>query len=235
MNNVRITSLVSLFWLVIVSSAAADVGNPKRGGEIYRACVACHSLEPGAHLTGPSLANLWKKSAGKKEDYSRYSEELGSVQFEWNEDTLNAWLDNPQAMVPGTYMQFQGISDLQDRTDIIAFLEVAMSADGYANASEQELAPESYLRGQQPPMLSDSPPRSQITSIRHCRDGYFIDTADGTNSVHWEKNIRIKVDSQSTGPHPESPVIIQSGMRGDRFSVIFHSIDEISNFIKKQC
>jgi len=44
---------------ILISSASAAIGaegDAKRGAAVYRACGACHSLEPGLHLTGPSLA-----------------------------------------------------------------------------------------------------------------------------------------------------------------------------------
>ena len=42
--------------LLAAPSMAQDPADPRRGGELYRNCVACHSLEPGAHLSGPTLA-----------------------------------------------------------------------------------------------------------------------------------------------------------------------------------
>ena len=44
--------------LLAVAPAAMAEGDPELGAQAYRACVACHSLEPGLHLTGPSLAGL---------------------------------------------------------------------------------------------------------------------------------------------------------------------------------
>ena len=60
---------VSFLLLVVAAFAATPMearadGDAKRGGAQYRACVACHSLDAGAHLTGPSLADLWAKKAG---------------------------------------------------------------------------------------------------------------------------------------------------------------------------
>ncbi len=37
----------------------------KKGASAYRICAACHSLQPGVHLSGPSLAGwLWTAAGG---------------------------------------------------------------------------------------------------------------------------------------------------------------------------
>jgi cytochrome c len=40
----------------------------------------------------------------------------------WDAKTLNAYLSEPQKVVPGNVMPFSGISDAQKRADIIAYL-----------------------------------------------------------------------------------------------------------------
>lgn len=119
------TIIFAAFLLAAAGSpAVAQVeGDPKRGGEIYRSCVACHSLRPGVHLSGPSLAEIWDKKAGSIESFKRYSAGLKSSDFVWDENTLNAWLADPVAMVPDTYMTFRGIQDDRARTDLVAFLQ----------------------------------------------------------------------------------------------------------------
>ncbi|MGH7267742.1 MAG: c-type cytochrome, partial [Candidatus Rokuibacteriota bacterium] len=44
--------------------AAQPPGNPGRGAALFGQCVACHSTEPGVHLSGPSLARIWERRAG---------------------------------------------------------------------------------------------------------------------------------------------------------------------------
>jgi cytochrome c len=63
-----------------LSTAKAD-GDPTRGAAVYRACVACHSLEPQLNLTGPSLAGLWGKKVASVEDFPRYSKALKAQEF----------------------------------------------------------------------------------------------------------------------------------------------------------
>jgi cytochrome c len=54
-------------------------------------------------------------------DYA-YSPALKAAGIVWDETTLDRWLADPQAMVPGTKMTFS-VDDAQDRADVIAFLK----------------------------------------------------------------------------------------------------------------
>ncbi|MFC4350877.1 c-type cytochrome [Fodinicurvata halophila] len=221
---------------VLVTTVQAQVeGDPKRGAAQYRACIACHSLEPGTHLTGPSLAELWGQPAGEAAGFIRYSEGLGTADFTWDKATLDAWLADPQSMIPDTYMIFRGIADDQARADLIAFLEIAMAPGGAKAVLDRGLVPAEYVRGQKPDSLKTPPPRAQVTKIRHCRDSYFVTTADGTETPYWEMNLRLKLDTRETGPEPGKPVIVASGMMGDRASVVFARLDELMRFIAEEC
>jgi len=68
-----IATAVIMTAFAIDAAAGQESGDPKRGGENYRACVACHSLESNAHLTGPSLAGLFGRGAGEAAGFDRYS------------------------------------------------------------------------------------------------------------------------------------------------------------------
>ena len=214
---------------------AQEAGDPHRGGELYRSCVACHSLEPDVHLTGPSLAETWGQKAGKAEGYNRYSAGLKAAEFDWDADTLNAWLAGPAAMIPGTYMTFPGIGDDQARSDLIAFLAIAMARRGADAVVAQQLAPREHVQGQAPEPLKGAPPEQQVQAIRHCGDSFFVKTADGKETPFFEMNVRLKLDTRSTGPEPGKPVIVGSGMMGDRVSIIFASVVDLTRFVVEKC
>ncbi len=162
-----------------LSSAKAD-GDPKRGAAVYRACVACHSLEPNLHLTGPSLAGLWGKKAASVQEFPRYSRALKAQEFIWDETTLNAWVANPDAFVKDNSMTFRGIKDDKARGDLIAFLRLALAPDGAESVVAKGLIPEQMARGQAPEPLDRAGPEEQVASVRHCRNTFFVVTADGT-------------------------------------------------------
>jgi len=217
------------------ASAAADDAALKKGAQAYRACVACHALEPGLHLGGPSLAGFWNREAGAAPGFSRYSQGLKDAEFSWNAAALDGWLKNPADMIPGTSMSFRGIADDQLRADLVAFLEYVGQPGGPEQAVAEGLIPQGYIRGPAPPPLKDAPARARVVSMRHCGDGYNIRTADGEESVHWEKNIRLKLDSADTGPPEGVAVMLGAGMQGDRYSVIFRNLDDLNSIVSEEC
>ncbi len=214
----------------------AGAGDAKRGAESYRACVACHSLEPDVHLTGPSLDGAWGRKAGTAERYIRYSKALKESGIVWDETTLNAWLAGPADLVPGTYMVLRMMPrDEGERGDLIAFLKLATAPGGAKAVRQAGLILDAYIAGQAPEPLNGQPVKAQVTGVRHCEDSYFITTADGVETPYWEMNVRLKIDSRSTGPTPGKPVVADAGMMGDRISVVFASLPELKQFLVEKC
>jgi len=94
-------------------------GVPTRGAEIYETkCGACHSLD--ANRIGPNHRNLFGRKAGSIADF-HYTNALKQSGIVWNAQTLDRWLQNPVAMVPGTAMGIR-LTSAQDRADVIAYL-----------------------------------------------------------------------------------------------------------------
>jgi cytochrome c len=117
--------LAGLFLLLLATGAAAETGDASRGQRIFRACAACHSLQPVKSMTGPSLSGIWSKKAGSDPSFSRYSDALKSTDIVWDDNTLDAWVTNPQLIVPGNEMTFPGVKEPQQRLDLLAFLKQA--------------------------------------------------------------------------------------------------------------
>jgi cytochrome c2 len=111
--------------LLAATHRAEAAGDPDAGAQVFRTCAACHTLEPGLHRTGPSLANVFGRKAGAAEGFHRYSDAPKSADLVWREDTLSTFLANPQTFLPGNRMTFPGITDAQARADGIAYLETA--------------------------------------------------------------------------------------------------------------
>lgn len=233
--NIKICVIAGASVLAWTASGQARAeGDPQRGAAIYRSCAACHSLEPNLHLTGPSLADMWGKKAASAADFPRYSKALKAQDFLWEETTMNAWLANPAAFVPGNLMTFRGIDD-KVRADLIAFLKLAMAPNGSKSVVARGLIPAMLARGQAPEPLGDAGPAEQVTAIRYCQNSFFVTTADGEERPFWALNLRLKVDSSALGPKGGKPVLTGSGMQGDRASVVFSDPAQIGAFIQSKC
>lgn len=229
-----LATLAGLAGVLSPLSALAG-GDVERGAQIYRSCVACHALEPDLHLTGPSLAGVWNRPAGKAEGFTRYSDALRGAGFPWDATALDTWLESPRAMIVGTSMTFPGIDDAGQRTDLIAFLEQAGRPGGAERLVASGTIPMAYLRGPEPQPIGDAPDHARVTAVGHCGDGFTIETADGGRSIHWEQNIRLKIDSTDSGPPSGIGVILSAGMQGDRFSVIFSSVADLQRIVSETC
>ena len=216
-------------------ASAQDADDAAKGATAYRLCASCHSLRPGVHLSGPSLAGLWGKRAATIADYTRYTDALKQAGIVWDQNTFNAWLADPQAMVPGTTMTFQGIRQSDTLSKLIAFLRLALVPGGAAKVVQQGLISAALADGQLPPDLSSVSANQRVREIRRCRDAYYITTADGGRFPFWESNVRLKIDTSSRGPKNGEPVLLRSGMAGDRVSVVFSSLSEIGRLIGEKC
>jgi cytochrome c len=208
----------------------ATAGDPEAGARAFRACVACHSLEPGRQLTGPSLAGLWNKKAGAVDGFRRYSPALKESSLVWNEATLDDWIADPKRAVPGNRMTFPGIKDPKTREDLIAFLKEAGTGSAKRQAQQGGMARSPAL-----PNLKELSASQQVTAIRYCQDTYYVTTASGETIPFWEFNLRFKTDSTETGPTKGKPALMAAGMMGDRASVIFTDPAEISASIERKC
>ncbi len=207
----------------------------RKGAQAYRICAGCHSLQPGVHLSGPSLAGLWGKKAASIAGFRRNTEGLKKAGIVWDEDTLNAWLVDPQAMVPGTTMMFRGVEKDETRINLIAFLRQAMAEGGTAKVVKEGLIPKGMAEGQIPSSLKEAGPDQQITAIRHCGDAYHVTTAAGAQYPFWETNVRIKIDTSERGPGQGNPILLRSGMAGDRVSIVFPSLATLQKLLAEKC
>jgi cytochrome c len=114
----RVLMLAAL--LALLAAHAEAEGNPAHGQEIYESrCVACHS--PDANRVGPMHRGVFGRKAGSLPGYT-YSKALKATDFVWNDQTLDRWLTNPQAFVPGQKMNFK-VAKPEDRADLIAYLK----------------------------------------------------------------------------------------------------------------
>ena len=108
--------------------ASADAG---KGESIFKKCQACHTAEDGgANKVGPNLWNIVNRPVASHEGfkYSGAMTEFAAGGTVWDYDHLDHFIKKPKDLVPGTAMGFAGLSKIQDRADLIAYLRT-MSND----------------------------------------------------------------------------------------------------------
>ncbi len=229
--------MIPLATIALLSPALAQQGDASRGQRDFRACVACHSLEPDRNMTGPSLANLWGHRAGSLPSFERYSDALKSSGIIWDDRALDGWLTDPGRMVPDNEMPFEGIKDASVRADLLAFLKEATKPGAPQQTAQQGgmKGMGGMMGGGPDPNLKKLEPGIQVKSISYCHDTYRVTTADGKTRAFWERNLRFRTDSSKDGPEKGSPAIMPAGMMGDRASVIFAAPEEINKMIEARC
>jgi len=113
---------VSIVWavaLVAIGSAVLAAGDADRGQQLYESrCNACHSVDQSR--VGPAHQGVFGRRAGLVAGYD-YSAALKASRVIWSEQTLDAWLRNPEGMIPGQKMGYS-VTDAGDRADLIAYL-----------------------------------------------------------------------------------------------------------------
>lgn len=109
-GNKRVKRNVSL---VVEGDAAAGLSY------FTNSCSGCHDI--GVNKNGPRLGGVYGRKAGTVPGFS-YSDALVAYGEVWEERTLNAWLMNPQKLVPGANM-YVLVTDPVDRMNLIAYLK----------------------------------------------------------------------------------------------------------------
>ncbi len=99
--------------------AAADID---KGASVFRKCSACHKLEAGENSTGPYLYGVVGREIGAAQGFG-YSDALAGHGGEWTPETLSSFLEKPSDFAPGTTMSFSGLKKIEDRVNLIAYLD----------------------------------------------------------------------------------------------------------------
>jgi cytochrome c len=236
---------LAVLTVCLGTSQTHAAGNPAQGQRVFGACAACHSLRPDQNMTGPSLADLWGRKAGSLPSFNRYSPALKSANVTWDDKTLNEWIKDPQHVVPGNEMTFDGIKDDRQRADLLAFLKQATQSGasfaqqggsmGGGGMDGMGGGMGGMMGGGQVPNLKNPDPAARVQEITYCKDTYTVTTANGQTRKFWERNLRLKTDASGDGPEKNAPALVGAGMAGDRADVIFADPSEISPFIASKC
>jgi cytochrome c len=97
-----------------------------RGAQIFRACVACHTLTPDeGNRAGPTLYGIFGRKIATLSGYN-FSPALKQLDIVWTPQTVAKLFEiGPMAYTPGTKMPEQIIGSTEDREALVKFLEKA--------------------------------------------------------------------------------------------------------------
>ena len=118
----RSASALSVALLLIVSAdcVEAQAADATRGKELYESrCAGCHSLDQDR--IGPRHRGLIGRKAGAVAGFE-YSPALRASCIVWNAETLEAWLADPERLVPGQRMSYS-VPEAADRAALIDYLK----------------------------------------------------------------------------------------------------------------
>jgi nitrite reductase (NO-forming) len=146
--------------------AAGITGDVRHGREVYRKCQACHSLEPGKNLLGPSLAGTVGKKAAADASYP-YSAALKNSGLTWDLATLDRYLLDPQKTVPGNKMPFPGLKTENERKDVIAYLAAASAPPAGSGATGNTQVAQAPAQEQQTTTPEQRPSVAYIPDVRY--------------------------------------------------------------------
>jgi cytochrome c len=110
-----------------VDGAAAQLtpppAKPPDGATLFKQqCATCHTTNASdPSRQGPTLFNIVGREAGTAEGFS-YSAAFAKAKFKWDEEKLDAWLADPQAMIPGAIMPYKQ-AKLELRMAIVSYLK----------------------------------------------------------------------------------------------------------------
>jgi cytochrome c len=105
---------------IAVRLASSDVA---KGADTFKKCASCHTINSGgANGIGPNLYGTVGEKAGEGKGGFAFSDALKTKGVTWGFDELDQWLKKPSGYVPGTKMSFAGLSNAQDRANVIAYI-----------------------------------------------------------------------------------------------------------------
>ncbi|MCY4591242.1 MAG: c-type cytochrome [Alphaproteobacteria bacterium] len=118
--------LILLVAIAIHAGAAqAQSGDAEAGRAVFGECEGCHEIGAGArHGIGPHLNGVFGRPAASHETFAYSPAFLGLRDrgLVWDETSLEQLLEDPEALAPGSPMGFDGLPDIVDRRNLIAFL-----------------------------------------------------------------------------------------------------------------
>jgi len=165
-----------------------------KGEDVFKKCAACHNADKGgANALGPNLYNVVDEAAATGRAGFAFSDALKAKGGKWTFDNLNAWLTSPKAYAPGTKMTFAGLSNPQDRANVIAYLNkqgdhpLPLPAAPAAGAASPEKAA-AEATGADATKAKNVPVQTEAQAAKQPQGNIKGDAAPATSGTSTEKH-----------------------------------------------
>lgn len=117
------TKLIVAGALIAASTAAGLAQDAEKGANVFKKCLPCHSIGPGAaNKVGPELNGLDGRHSGSAAGFN-YSDANKKSGIVWNETTFKEYIKDPRGKIPGTKMMFAGVKNEQEVNDLWAYIK----------------------------------------------------------------------------------------------------------------
>lgn len=116
---------LSVGIIVSAFSTVAHAQTLSRGEVVFiRECAKCHQVGPQAkNRVGPQLNDLFGRKAGAVANFKNYSEATRNAGFVWSPENFRQFIKDPRGMIIGTTQVYNGLTNEDDITALISFLE----------------------------------------------------------------------------------------------------------------
>ncbi|MBR1170121.1 MULTISPECIES: c-type cytochrome [Bradyrhizobium] len=116
----RIGAVIASLVLASVTARPGHAQDAEHGKTIFKACATCHTTDQTARV-GPGLGGIIGRRAGAAPNFA-YSEAMKKSDIIWDTKVLDAYLEEPQKVVPGNRMPYAGLKNTTDRADLVSYL-----------------------------------------------------------------------------------------------------------------
>ena len=112
-----------MIYGLVTDRASAAGGIEEAEKDLFRAkCIGCHAV--ACNRIGPKLGGVIGRKAASAPGFTSYSDALKGSQLTWTEETLDAFLRDPNKLVPGTPMDSAGrIESAKERQMLLRFIK----------------------------------------------------------------------------------------------------------------
>ena len=127
--------------------ATADVA---KGETIAKKCTTCHSFDAaGTNKVGPGLYGVVGRVSGTHEGFT-YSEPMKAHAKPWTFADISHFVARPKEFIPGTKMTFPGLPNVQDRADLLAWMNTQSASPAPMPTPDEIAAEQAALKTEAP-------------------------------------------------------------------------------------